>query len=375
MTAAQHDLFAVSSESFRPAVVELLATGLEKAGRPSASELLRDVEQRICLGARWAFKDAVDDCSRLPKLRAADREYFVTTMTDGSVGAALRGEGAAEEEVISTIDALLRQSAVYRTTEAFREMIAFMARFRNYSPYNNMLVRLQNPSCGFFATARDWRDKHGRSLVKDARPMLILAPMHPVLLVYDLDQTNGPPLPQKLLEFARFEGRFEQRWLSNLVENAARHRIEVAFRHLSSTHGGFAAVHHGSGNWKRRIVVHTGLDGPSRFGVLAHEMGRVLLGHLGGDDDYWWPSRFNLDKSTVEVEAEAVAHIVTTRLGLRGASDAYLSGYVADAAVPTAVSLDYIAKVAGRIEKMVRELLQAPRPKPPPRARRRSVTT
>jgi hypothetical protein len=30
-----------------------------------------------------------------------------------------------------------------------------------------------------------------------------------VLLVYDLDQTDGPPLPQKLLEFARFEGEWQ----------------------------------------------------------------------------------------------------------------------------------------------------------------------
>src|SRR5271155_4244562 len=121
MTAAQDDLFAISTENFRHAVVELLTKRVGDAGRPSARELLRYVEQRICLDARWAFKDAVDDCSRLSKLRGADREYFETMIEDGSVDAALRGEGAAEEEVISTIDALLRQSAVYRTSKAFRE--------------------------------------------------------------------------------------------------------------------------------------------------------------------------------------------------------------------------------------------------------------
>ena len=51
MTATQHDFFAVSSENLRPAVVELLANRVEKAGRPSARELLRAVEQRICLDA------------------------------------------------------------------------------------------------------------------------------------------------------------------------------------------------------------------------------------------------------------------------------------------------------------------------------------
>jgi hypothetical protein len=35
--------------------------------------------------------------------------------------------------------------------------------------------------------------------------MLILAPMHPVLLVYELDQTEGAPLPAHLTEFAHFD--------------------------------------------------------------------------------------------------------------------------------------------------------------------------
>ena len=150
-----------------------------------------------------------------------------------------------------------------------------------------------------------------------------------------------------------------------MVENAKRHRIKVDFKKLSSTHGGFA-TYRGSGSWKRRIVVHDGLDERSRFGVLAHEMGHILLGHTGADDDRWWPSRLGLSKHTVEIEAEAVAHIVATRFGLRGGSAAYLSGYIKDEAVPAAISLDYIAKIAGRIEHMAQGLL------PPPRARRPS---
>jgi hypothetical protein len=207
----QSNLFGQGAARFRPAVARFLASHLDKAGRPSARELLRAVEQRICLDARWAFKDAVEDCSRDTALRGADRAYFTSMIEAGGIDEALRGEGAAEEEVVSTIDTLLRQSAVYRSSAAFREMIAFMGRFRNYSPYNNMLVRLQNPTCAFFATEKVWREKHRRDLVEDARPMLILAPMHPVLLVYDLDQTDGPPLPQKLLEFARFEGEWQPR--------------------------------------------------------------------------------------------------------------------------------------------------------------------
>jgi hypothetical protein len=63
---------------------------------------------------------------------------------------------------------------LYRSSEAFKEMVAFMGGFRDYAPYNVMLVRLQNRSCGFFAPAPDWWKRHQRCLIDDARPMLIL---------------------------------------------------------------------------------------------------------------------------------------------------------------------------------------------------------
>ncbi len=72
-----------------------------------------------------------------------------------------------------------------------------------------MLVRLQNPSCSYYATARDWRDRFGRVIKEDARPLIILAPMHPVMVVFDLNQTEGPPLPAKLQEFATATGEFD----------------------------------------------------------------------------------------------------------------------------------------------------------------------
>ena len=40
------------------------------------------------------------------------------------------------------------------------------------------------------------REHFGRKLKEDARPMLILAPMHPVLTVYELDQTEGPRIAE-----------------------------------------------------------------------------------------------------------------------------------------------------------------------------------
>jgi hypothetical protein len=64
------------------------------------------------------------------------------------------------------------------------------------------------------------------------------------------------------------------------------------------------------------------LDGPSQFGVLCYELAHILLGHLGTDWDQWWPGRMN--RQTVEIEAEAVACIVTSHLGLKASSTVYV---------------------------------------------------
>jgi hypothetical protein len=66
-------------------------------------------------------------------------------------------------------------------------------------------------------------------------------------------------------------------------------------------------------------------------------------------------------------------NVGATRFGLRAGSAAYLSGYVKDEAAPAAVSLDHIAKVAGRIEQMAQGLLPAPRTRPRTRPTRRGA--
>jgi hypothetical protein len=67
----------------------------------------------------------------------------------GDLDSVLKGVDAPRKEIASSVDSLLRHSKVYQFSEQFREMVRFMARFGDYAPYNNMLVRLQNPTCSF----------------------------------------------------------------------------------------------------------------------------------------------------------------------------------------------------------------------------------
>lgn len=321
------------------------------------------METSLGLPARWELIAVVEELADNEAYTRSVRDYFRSLVANGGLAKALRGEDAQDRETISSIDVLLRQSASYRSSEAFQSMIDFMGRFRDYAPYNNMLVRIQNPSCSFYATAKDWLDRFRRTLKEDARPMLILAPMHPVMLVYEIDQTEGQDPPRELLEFAKFGGEWDERWLGRMLDNAAGHKILVQFKPLSSTHGGFATLARTTGDWKMRIVIHEQLDGPSRLGVLCHELAHILLGHLGSDWDYWWPARTNLTRTAIELEAEAVAWIVTSRLGLEGSSAAYVSRQMPSGRTPPGASPDMISKVAGTLERMAREILPTKRPR------------
>lgn len=366
MMASQAALFEPlqSDLLYSAQVRKVILDALGAPQQPSPYELVAAIHQQVGAGAHCELKPALVALSEDPTQRHAVRAYLRAMLDDADLMRALFGEEGPGRAVESSFDQLIRRSKQYRSAASFREMIDFMARFREYAPYNNMLVHLQNPACSFFATDTDWRKRFGRTVKEDARPMLILAPMRPLICVYAIDDTDGPPLPAELEAFSRFEGPASDEVLARLVENAARHdRIRVNFKPLSTTLSGFATFHHGPGAWKMRIAIHEGLDTPSRIGVLCHELAHIFLGHLGADADRWWPARSNLDHHSVEIEAEATAHLVTSRLGLTGSSHAYVSRHLTSGDTPAGVSLDAIAKVAGRIEQMATRHLAERKPK------------
>ena len=125
-----------------------------------------------------------------------------------------------------------------------------------------MLVKFQNPSCSYFATAKHWWCEFRREVKDDALPLLILAPMHPLMPVFDLDQTEGPPLPRELRDFALTTGEFNYKWMENLLANAERDQILVKSIELSSTNAGFATKRLQNDNYKMRIAYHKKLEAP-----------------------------------------------------------------------------------------------------------------
>ena len=79
-----------------------------------------------------------------------------------------------------------------------------------------MLLQVQKPGLSYAASARDWRERFGRTPKEGARPLLILWPFGPVALVYDVLDTEGDDLPQDVApSFAR--GAIDETQLKSFV--------------------------------------------------------------------------------------------------------------------------------------------------------------
>lgn len=83
----------------------------------------------------------------------------------------------------SAINGLFQQALTATGAKAFDGFLDFVRNFSQLSVYNAMLVRVQWP--GVVATRRKWL-QHGRVVIADAIPIVILQPFGPVLLFMSL---------------------------------------------------------------------------------------------------------------------------------------------------------------------------------------------
>src|SRR3984893_528149 len=90
------------------------------------------------------------------------------------------------EATRSLLDTLLTDSRLYRATAAYKELLDFVVRLRNFAPFNAMLLQMQKPGLTYAASAVDWWTRFGRNPKEGTRPLLILWPFGPVALVYDV---------------------------------------------------------------------------------------------------------------------------------------------------------------------------------------------
>ena len=258
------------------------------------------------------------------------------------------------------VDDLFRQALRARGHEALSEYLNFLARFHRYSLFNAMLIRVQRPGARAVASRQRWRG-HGRAVAPDAVPIVILQPFGPVQFVYDFGDTEGPPVPPGA-KWGPFSaaGHVRQNAWDKAVSGGAKCGVVIELiDNYGSGLAGTAAVLHrtedsfltkGTDAVRFRIRINQRLEQPGRFATLAHELGHVYCGHLGGDERDRWADRSGaLTLGQRELEAEAVSWLVCQRLGLETRSAEYLAGYVDDNDLDR-ISTFAITAAAHRIE-------------------------
>lgn len=281
------------------------------------------------------------------------------------------------------LDELFSLTFQYKSSKAYRKLMRFVGRFRFYSPFNAMLVHIQRPGASFVAPPHRWLRDYGRTIRPNARPLLLLQPMGPIMFVFDVSDTEptryGQPLPAEVERPFEVKGRQFGSRLQWIVENAKRDGIRISksrdgsqsagsIRHIAEAVVTFQKFQTGFDEHRNPVfmdipvnydVVHNRrASRNTQYVTLVHELAHLYCGHLGTLDEKWWPDRRGLDREAWEFEAESVAYLVCARSGIRSSSERYLAGYVREREQVPPISLDCVMKAAGLIETMSQQRMK-----------------
>lgn len=238
------------------------------------------------------------------------------------------------EDCKDAIDGLFHDALRTEPDGAFLQFLDFAERFSNLSVYNAMLLRVQQPGLTAVATARKWAEM-GRHPKPGARPLVILQPFGPVSFVYPMEDTDGRAIEGADASSLLAAGPATRTTYDMVKRAAADQGVRVREVAVGQALAGFAQAGHqieareareGATRWD--IVVNANFDEPSRLATLAHELGHVYCGHLGGHPDGRWANRRGLSHAECELEAEAVAWLVCSRNGVSTRSVQYLADFV-----------------------------------------------
>lgn len=273
------------------------------------------------------------------------------------------------------LDELFSLARQYKSSNKYRELLDFVARFRFYSPFNAMLVHIQMAGATFIAPPHRWLRDYRRQIKAGARPLVILQPMGPVMFVFDVSDTepekDAPSLPRDVVQpFEVMKGKVGNE-LTKTMENAKRDGVYIVERAAGSQSAGVISMAQ-SGKYLQfqtkskpqpehisvplcyELLLNAKHSAEAKYATLVHELAHLYCGHLGSPNNTWWPDRRGLDRETREFEAESVCYLVCSRLGIDNPSDQYLAGYVNENGETPSISPDCVMKTAGLIEQMGR---------------------
>lgn len=268
------------------------------------------------------------------------------------------------EAARSLLDQLLEDSRLYHGSADYLKLLDFVVKLRNFAPFNAMLLQIQKPGLGYAASAFDWRVRFNRRPKRDARPLLILWPFGPVALVYDVQDTEGDPLPADV-SFFQASGEITEERMQRFLVLLERKGIKHHYFDGGEGSAGSIQVTQKppAKNDKQKktakpseylMRINQNHAPNVQFSTLAHELGHLFLGHLGPDGRLSIPERQQqMNHARVELEAESFAYLACCRNGVECKSKSYLADYVSKHTSVDNLDIYQIVRAVGQMETLL----------------------
>ena len=278
-----------------------------------------------------------------------------------------------QQKIYESINSFFNRAIKLKDSGKIKKYFRFLKKVPNHAPFNNALVFIQNPDCGYYATASQWKKRFNRNVKIDARPMIVLFPFGPVEFVYDIINTEGDLITdEKILYWWRENGgTLDSRIIENTKKNLKALNVEYQqlkareyFEKVEYRTGGYAQKNHLDNELS--IVLHPrySKERVEFYGVLCHEIAHILLGHLGSiklplkkEKEKKKEIAKNRDwllKHIKEIEAELVAWIVFNGLGIEKNSESYIASWIIEEKDAFNINMSNVLRVAGKIQEMGR---------------------
>lgn len=241
----------------------------------------------------------------------------------------------------------------------YQNYLDVMGKFYNYSVNNCILIVAQKPEATHVASFKKWHTDFNRYVKKGEKAIKILAPIeckrakqtvkedgtieeetvkfisYKAVPVFDLSQTEGEELPELL---HKLSGNLED-YEGTLKTIEGLSPVPISFEENTGRANGYYT------HTENRIVINSSLSQEQTIKTLVHEISHSILHSKEGEEK-------DADKRTKEVQAESIAYIVCSYMGL-DTSD-YSFGYIASWSngkdlKELGESMEVIKKTAGKL--------------------------
>lgn len=243
-----------------------------------------------------------------------------------------------DEKKISEMMKTLESGVVNMfSSEEYKRYLDTMLKFHGYSANNCIMIAMQKPDATLVAGYVDWKKKFSRNVKAGEKGIKIFAPApykvkkteevenpdgtkeevekevrveaYRPVYVYDISQTEGKELPEICHELKGSVEEFEK--VKEAIEDIAE--CPITFEEIRSGAKGYYSL------TENRIVIKKDMSETQIVKTMVHELAHSIM-HCDTEVNK------QLGRNEKEVQAESVAYIVSSYLGLD--TSEYSFGYI-----------------------------------------------